>query len=244
MQSPSQLRDWTIYKITSPSGRVYIGKSSNYKQRLRQYKCIQLKEQNLITRSLVKYGVSNHTFEIIEQFSDTNDYCNSKEIFWIRSYMSNRCKFPEQNGMNMTNGGEGVLGIKRTDEYKLKCRQRRLGKTTSEYQKAVASMVHKGHKYNLGRKQSQEIINKRMANIRGSKNPESTRLKKEAANIKLRGRAIIVYDLNANVVGGYPTIKMAAKILKINRNTIANHLKGLVTITPSTKYNKYIFKYN
>lgn len=56
-----------IYKITSPTNRVYIGQSINIKDRLRFYKNLKCKGQPKIYRSLVKYGPKNHKFEIIEE---------------------------------------------------------------------------------------------------------------------------------------------------------------------------------
>ena len=36
-------------------------------------------------------------------------YANGKEIFWIRSYMSNYSKWPEMRGLNLTDGGKERL---------------------------------------------------------------------------------------------------------------------------------------
>lgn len=56
-----------IYKITSPSGKVYIGQSKNIPQRLWKYKKLKCESQVKLYRSLKKYGVNNHTFEIIHE---------------------------------------------------------------------------------------------------------------------------------------------------------------------------------
>jgi len=112
------LRDWVIYKITSPSGRVYIGKSYNFTNRLNQYKNGSHKNQPIIYRSIKKYGFNNHKIDVIDRFNSDKIFAAGKERFWIRSYMSNICKYPNFNGMNMTDGGEGTLGIKLSDERK------------------------------------------------------------------------------------------------------------------------------
>jgi group I intron endonuclease len=54
-----------IYKITSPSGRIYIGQSINIKRRFKEYNSRLGKGQLLLNRSFLKYGVENHIFEII-----------------------------------------------------------------------------------------------------------------------------------------------------------------------------------
>ena len=68
-----------IYKITSPSGKIYIGQSVNIKDRLRAYRGLRCKKQVKLYRSLVKYGVINHVFEIvceceIEELNDKERY--------------------------------------------------------------------------------------------------------------------------------------------------------------------------
>ena len=54
-----------IYKITSPSGKIYIGQSINIEKRFKGYKYSKAKKQPILHRSFVKYGVENHKFEII-----------------------------------------------------------------------------------------------------------------------------------------------------------------------------------
>lgn len=56
-----------IYKITSPTNRVYIGQSVDIKKRWGDYKCLDCKSQTALYNSLLKYGVENHTFKIISR---------------------------------------------------------------------------------------------------------------------------------------------------------------------------------
>lgn len=58
-----------VYKITSPTNRVYIGSSVNIKWRVNQYKTLDCKNQTKLYRSLKKHDWSNHKFEIIEECS-------------------------------------------------------------------------------------------------------------------------------------------------------------------------------
>jgi hypothetical protein len=71
-----------IYKITNPSGKVYIGQSVNIKGRLKQYE--RCKSMNnigpKIFYSLRKYGWKNHTVQILEEC--TTDQLNAKEVYW------------------------------------------------------------------------------------------------------------------------------------------------------------------
>jgi group I intron endonuclease len=59
-----------IYKITSPSKRVYIGQSVNIKKRINQYKKLSnCSGQTALFRSLKKYGHERHVFDILEECS-------------------------------------------------------------------------------------------------------------------------------------------------------------------------------
>jgi len=57
-----------IYKIVSPSNKIYIGQSTNIEQRWKDYKnLIRCQRQTKLYFSLKKYGPQNHKFEILEK---------------------------------------------------------------------------------------------------------------------------------------------------------------------------------
>ncbi len=74
-----------IYKITSPSNRIYIGQSVNIRSRFITYKSIN-KSRGLtkLYRSFLKYGVKEHVFEVIElcEIGDLNE----RERYWQDYY--------------------------------------------------------------------------------------------------------------------------------------------------------------
>ena len=55
-----------IYKITSPSGKIYVGQSWNIEKRFFRYKSLACKAQCKLYASFKKYGVKNHIFEYVE----------------------------------------------------------------------------------------------------------------------------------------------------------------------------------
>jgi len=130
-----------IYKITSPSNKIYIGQTIDIDIRKNKYKYLNCKNQTRLYRSLLKYGWENHVFEIIETI-ETNDInqLNSLEIEWISKL---DCF---NTGLNCTLGGHGTSGRKCSKETKLKMRNSQLGK-----------------------KQSIETIAKRVVNLVGKK---------------------------------------------------------------------------
>lgn len=56
-----------IYKITSPNNRIYIGQSRNIKRRLYRYSRLECKEQPILYRSLLKYGIENRRWYVLGQ---------------------------------------------------------------------------------------------------------------------------------------------------------------------------------
>jgi group I intron endonuclease len=73
-----------VYKITSPSNRIYIGQSINIKKRWNKYKRLDCKVQPKLYRSLLKYGPKNHIFEIIEICLE--DQLLERETYWKYYY--------------------------------------------------------------------------------------------------------------------------------------------------------------
>src|SRR5690349_17773883 len=73
-----------IYKITSPSGRIYIGQSVDIRYRFYKYNCLSCKKQTRLYNSFLKYEVINHIFEIIEKCEENN--LNIRERYWQDFY--------------------------------------------------------------------------------------------------------------------------------------------------------------
>lgn len=100
-----------IYKIISPSGKIYIGQSVDIKKRWtaykyydRDYECYKNRNKDsLILKSLKKYGYDNHVFEIIEECN--LEELNYKEIYYIEKYKSCIIKYRDKNGLNLHIGG-------------------------------------------------------------------------------------------------------------------------------------------
>lgn len=97
-----------IYKITNIiNNKIYIGRTLNYKKRVRQHKQIPFrkngKEKNRpLYKAMRKYGVDNFKFEIIDT-AQTIDELNEKEIYWIKYYDS--C-IDSDKGYNLDKGGK------------------------------------------------------------------------------------------------------------------------------------------
>lgn len=134
--------------ITSPSGKMYIGQTINYKRRMNCYKTDRSQGQTIINRSIEKYGWDAHQKKIIHicQPEELDDL----ERYYIELYQTFESKF----GMNLRTGGngnfkvsletrkklsqshkgqiawsKGLKGVfKHSEEWKQKARERMLGK--------------------------------------------------------------------------------------------------------------------
>lgn len=77
-----------IYKVTSPTGKIYIGQSINIDHRFSQYK--NCRSTNAIGpklyNSLSKYGWDAHKKEIIEECSI--EQLNERETYWKKYYLN------------------------------------------------------------------------------------------------------------------------------------------------------------
>lgn len=89
-----------IYKITSPSGKIYIGQSIDiYKNWHGRYKKLRCTSQILIFESLKKHGWDLHSIEVVKEC--LKEELNHFEEYYIAYYKS----FNTENGMNLTSGG-------------------------------------------------------------------------------------------------------------------------------------------
>lgn len=79
-----------IYKITSPSEKVYIGQSWDIGNRYSCYKTKSNNGQFKIERSVKKYGFENHKFEIIHELPEdtTQEVLDTYEVLYWSLYKS------------------------------------------------------------------------------------------------------------------------------------------------------------
>lgn len=167
-----------IYKITSPSGKIYIGQTINLKSRIKKHKRPKRAHNEKIVNSIRKYGWDQHDFQIIEELVsvDIKKLLNEREMYWIDFYDSYK------NGLNCTKGGEGTIGHSHTTETKQKLSKSLMGKTLSDEAKSKLSKISKGNQCNKGRKISDETKEKLRIIFKGKKRSEETRKKISIAN--------------------------------------------------------------
>jgi len=160
-----------VYKITSPSGKIYIGSSINYKKRLTQYRGVSSKSQTILYNSFLKYGIENHIFEIVENCTKEN--LLEKEyhygcLYDVIGVNGMNCKLPKfgdkyqatrqetvEKMRQWKPTGETIQNMKNaqqkrakeskvSEETKQKLRNANLGKKASEETKLKMSIKGKG----------------------------------------------------------------------------------------------------
>jgi group I intron endonuclease len=91
-----------IYKITSPSNKIYIGQSKDIYARWRysyQSEPLRCQQQRFLFHSLKKHGHHKHKFEIIQIC--TAEELNTLEKYYIDLFQTFNSKF----GLNIKEGG-------------------------------------------------------------------------------------------------------------------------------------------
>ena len=157
-----------IYKLTSPVGKVYIGKAANVKKRWNAHYNESLKNryQTHLYRAIRLYGWDAFQKEIIDTV-ETKEEANQKEIYWIALYHSFE---DHEKGYNETPGGDGGKTLSHPWNYGKKFGPQ--SKERKEHQSQVmkerySKMPHptKGRPaWNKGKTGAQEAWNKGMKN--------------------------------------------------------------------------------
>ena len=217
-----------IYKLTSPSGKIYIGQSINLINRFNKYKSNSAKGQSYLDKALKKYGFENFKIEMLfitnKKYKHIKTMLNALEIYSIKKYDS----INPEKGYNLTKGGDGVLGRKTTDETKLKISIANKGLKRTDKQKEIMSLAC------IGRVVSSETKNK-ISNTMKSK----IRTEEHKKNNGLANRIpIIQYSKSGEYIKEWTGAIEIEKELNINRSNICAVCKGNRKTTGG-----YIFKY-
>ena len=208
-----------IYKITSPSSKVYIGQSWDINKRKKDHR--NSKEKTHLANSIKKHGFENHLFEVVHELPNDveQNILDTYEQLYIDSYRD--C------GIVLMNLREGGSRGKHSDESRAKHSR---------------SMQGVGK----GRKQSKEWINKRASTQVGNKNwlgkshSHETKKKMRMAAIgkpKFYNRIQVVQlSLDGEFIKEWSSAKEAGISLNVFRQNIANVCKGHYSQTGGFKW--------
>jgi group I intron endonuclease len=191
-----------IYKITSPSGKIYIGQSINIKDREKDYYLKRCKKQPKIFYSIQKYGWKNHKFEIIEECSI--DMLNKREAFYKQQVI-------DEHGWKKALFCEiydNSTGPK-SEETKLKISKGNKGKIVSKETRNKISKANKGVSRNKGHQHSNEVKNKISISKKGQ----------PVDKLKVK---VLQYGLYGNFIKCWLSVDEASRKTGINQSDISS----------------------
>lgn len=232
-----------VYKITSPSKRVYIGSSVTVRKRMYDYVYGWGKNQIKLSRSIKKYGINKHTFEVIE-------YCERGDLLKKERYYGDLYNVIK-TGLNIVLPGyddvRGIMseetrrkiGLGQKGKYKqtparIRAAQERKGRVVSEEQRRKISAALKGRRintdvliaYNKSRKgvPHSESHRKNLTDaIRRLDKTEMSKRNKEIWARTRENRVKIVLNTQTGIF--YYGTKEAAESFGINLNTLRCQLR-------------------
>ena len=211
-----------IYKITSPSGKIYIGQTNNFKRRKSWYKGLYTHEQPKIHNSLLKYGFDSHIWEEIE--SCASFLLNEREVFWKKHYLN---KVDNDWGLvlycNLYDNGGGPLST----STKIKISEANRGKKRSLQAKENMSKGMLGREITwvdkiITPERNQKISDANKGKILGDKGKNPKRLKKMST-------PITQYSLEGVKLEHFPSINEASRYLSSDNSKvtgISNNLRN------------------
>jgi group I intron endonuclease len=210
-----------IYKITSPTNKIYVGKTYDLRKRINSHKYSAKKKGNIMLHnSIRKYGWDAHYLEVIETIAD--ELLDEREMYWIKEL--NSFYRNNEKGMNMTLGGDG---------------QRNTWMDNLERRKKASIYFTENAPFK-GRKHTEE--NKKIIAEKASKRNKERKITipkwgAEKGRLKVI-RACIVYNNNGDFIGEHESLTNCSKVLGIKLGSVKDSV-----IYGSWALGKYLIKY-
>lgn len=199
-----------IYKITAPTGKIYIGQSRNVSFRWRQYDKDKIRKKNnrKVDNSILKYGYESHQFELLHQLPKDveQSVLNEYEQLYIDLYRA--CKVEL---MNLRDAGYHGLY---SEESKIRMRNAQLGKKSSP------EAIEKRRAKIIGKKRSAETIRKISNANKGKVRSEEYRLKFSLSRKGIPRSAESVLKTAKALKGRKLTEEHKAKIAASNKKVV------------------------
>ncbi|MEK6881427.1 MAG: GIY-YIG nuclease family protein [Nanoarchaeota archaeon] len=234
-----------IYKITSPTGCIYIGRSKNILSRWRYYKRLKFKGQFRIYNSIKKHRWENHKKEIVVLCDESK--LSELEIYYIKLF---NC-FNTPYGMNLTSGGDCPIFSQEAIE-----RFSESHKGIPTWNKGLKNIYSEETLYEMGKGRRgkpgtfaghthTDSSCKQMGEKRiGNKNNLGKKRPLSGAKIseKLKGRPalnrkkIMQFDLNGNFIKLWDSVAMVDNSFRDGSRTIANCMQRKSKISRGFKW--------
>lgn len=158
-------KKWCLYRHTSPSGKVYIGITSKKPNIRWGPNGNNYLSSKAFYNAILKYGWDNIKHEVLFLNLEKNKAIEL-EVSLISHYKKLGISY------NITNGGQGTLGLTKTSEQREVIRRAHLGKKLSQETRKKMSEARKGKPSTmLGKKHSENTKRKMSIARSGELNP-------------------------------------------------------------------------
>lgn len=226
------MQNWTVYRHTSPSSKVYVGITTNLKERWSNFGAHYCTYNSIFKNAINKYGWNNIQHEVLLEGISKKE-AEYAERYLIKWYKTHNMSY------NITEGGEGTLGRKDSEETKNRKRVSNLGKTRTLEQRDRISKAHKTeHAVSISRKNIEKAHDawkgQHHSNETKRKLSEKAKGRDMTALLKLARiaprnlftRPVLQIDFNNNVIKEFLSIAEANRALGKTSNSIMNCLSG------------------
>lgn len=207
--------NYTVYKHTSPDGRVYVGITSQ-KPTSRWQSGNGYKGNSYFTRAINKYGWENFSHEILFE-NLSRDEAVKIEIELIAKYKSNQRKY----GFNISSGGESKSGTTISQKQKDIISAANKGKIVSEETRKRLSAASKRRWQDSNFVEHMRIINTGKNNkMYGVKLSDEDKKKRNA-------KSVLQYSINGEFIRSFISIRQANEMTGVHRSDLSNCCKGI-----------------
>lgn len=220
--------DSGIYKITSPSERVYIGQTYDLVNRFKVYLKHKCKLQVRLYASLEKYGFENHKFEILEYVEI--DKLNERERYYQDLYdvlgkKGLNCKLTKTRDRDGKHSEQTILKMRSTPRKKSEyVRNENHIKQLSERMKSTIwtkDQIEKRKKSREWYRPTHETINKMKESH--AKRKGQIRSQNHCRLIS-EGKSNYILDLSTGIY--FLGVQEACEAFNLNRRSLCNYLNG------------------
>ncbi len=219
-----------VYLISFPNKKYYVGiTSTSFEERKRNHLSHANTSNLAVHNAIVKYG-KNVKWEVIDQ-ADNWDDLTDLEIRYIKEYNS----YIDDNGYNLTKGGDGTVGYKHSKEDNLRNSKRRTKYFADPANKEKQSEANKlAHKNNPQQAKNHSKFQKKRFQEDGERERVAEGMRKylsKKENLERHsrvrgGKEFYVLDLDNNIVAEYLIQAECAREMKLQTSKINNCLKG------------------
>lgn len=211
-----------IYKITSPTGKVYIGQTFDMNRRYNEYKRKRCKAQGRLYNSIVKHGFDAHRIEVL-----FGGFVTAQELTDLEEKFISEFNSTGENGLNVLASGAVYKPREKTGS----------GRIVSEETRKKISDANKG-KFISPFSRMKMSINNAMRNPENVKRMKAAiakpEVKRKMSEIQKRLKAennplnkpVLQYNFDGSFVAEYISASEAARKMGTTNGRIADCCRG------------------